>query len=62
VATFPGFPDQATVFAYERGAEMKSLVAPARRVGFFVRDTGAVSLTQEDWALFDAAVRWCAGK
>jgi hypothetical protein len=49
VATVPGISSKATVFGYEVGAQMSSLVAPARRVGVFATS---------GWALFDAAVRW----
>lgn len=47
VATNPS--SKAVVFGYEVGAQMSSLVAPARRVGLFATS---------GWALFDAAIRW----
>jgi hypothetical protein len=61
VAALEGAPDRAAIFAYERGAPMPGRPAPARRVGFFLFDDTAAALTPEGWALFDAAVRWCAG-
>jgi hypothetical protein len=60
VATLEGHPDRAVLFAYDRGASMPGLVAPARRVGLFLFDTTSLSLTPQGWSLFDAAVRWCA--
>ena len=46
------------VFAYEAGAEMVGLTAPARRVGFYLTNSSAVSLTDNGWALFTAAINW----
>jgi anti-sigma factor RsiW len=60
VAALEGHPDRAVLFAYDRGASMPGLVAPARRVGVFLFDTTAPHLTPQGWSLFDAAVRWCA--
>lgn len=48
-------------FAYEKGATMVGLVAPARRVGCFISGDAAGHLTAEGWQLFDAGVRWAAG-
>jgi hypothetical protein len=45
-------------FAYERGAAMSGLRAPARRVGCFISADAARLLTTDGWALFEAAVRW----
>jgi hypothetical protein len=62
VATWPGRPNRAVLFGYERGAAMPGLpAAPARRVGFFFYDDGRLHLTESGWALFDAAVTWAAG-
>ncbi len=58
IATLDGHPDRAVVFAYDRGASMPGLVAPARRVGLFLFDTTPLHLTPKGWSLFDAAVRW----
>jgi hypothetical protein len=61
VATWPGRPGRALLFAYEQGARMPGLAAaPARRVGFFFYDDGRLHLTPAGWALFDAAVTWAA--
>lgn len=46
----------AHIFAYEKGANMVGLVAPARRVGF--PNGSAQRFTPEGWQLFDAAVTW----
>jgi len=60
IASLEGSPEKSAVFAYDRGASMPGLVAPARRVGFFLFDKTALQLTPQGWALFDAAVRWCS--
>jgi hypothetical protein len=61
VASWPGRPDRAVVFAYERGAPMPGLqAAPARRVGLFLYDRTPPQLTDAGWALFDAALLWAA--
>lgn len=62
IAVIDGSPEKAAVFAYDRGASMPGLVAPARRVGLFLFDQTAPQLTPQGWALFDAAVRWAAEK
>jgi hypothetical protein len=60
IATLPGEPTKAGMFAYERGTPMIGLTAPARRVGLFLYNLTATDLTESGWTLFDAAVRWCA--
>jgi alkylated DNA nucleotide flippase Atl1 len=52
---------QAAIFAYEAGAAMVGLAAPARRVGFFLHEQTAQSWTAAAASLFDAAVTWLAG-
>jgi hypothetical protein len=47
-------------FAYERGAAMVGLAAPARRVACFVSEDAGDLLTTEGWALFEAGVRWAS--
>jgi hypothetical protein len=49
-------------FAYETGAPMVGLAAPARRVGCFVSAEAADALTTDGWQLFDAGVRWAIGR
>lgn len=46
----------AHIFAYEKGAAMVGLNAPARRVGF--PNGSGHRFTPEGWQLFDAAVAW----
>jgi len=61
VASWPGRPERAVVFAYERGTLMPGLpAAPARRVGLFLYDRTPPQLTDAGWALFDAALLWAA--
>ena len=50
------------LFAYERGAAMPGLPAPARRVGLFFGETTAAVLNDSGWKLFDAAVKWAVGR
>jgi len=49
------------VFGYEAGSAMVGLSAPARRLGFFLRDDTAANLTGNGWRLFDAAIAWAKG-
>jgi glucose/arabinose dehydrogenase len=53
---------RAVIFGYERGAAMPGLVAPGRRVAFFLEDGTAAALTPAGGSLFDAAVRWATGR
>jgi len=56
-------PQKAVIFGYEAGAALATgKPAPERRVGFFMANESAASLTREGWALFDAAVHWAAEK
>jgi hypothetical protein len=51
----------AAIIAYEHGEPlMDGGRAPARRVGFFLAGTVEDALTPAGWALFDAAIAWCA--
>lgn len=61
-ATIFNVPGRSAVFAYEPGAAMVGMNAPARRVGFFLGDTNATTLNASGWALFDAAVTWASNK
>jgi hypothetical protein len=61
VANLIDEPQGAAVFGYERGAPMFGLVAPARRVGYFLDIQASTRLTDDGWTLFDAAVKWTAG-
>jgi glucose/arabinose dehydrogenase len=53
---------RAVLFGYERGAAMPGLVAPGRRVGFFLENTTAAVATPQGIALLDAALRWASGR
>lgn len=57
VARLPG-TTTASDFAYDTGAAMAGLAAPARRVGLFLGDNTAATFTANGWTLFDAAVTW----
>ncbi len=60
-ATYLGNPSRPAIFGYEAGVAMPGRTAPARRVGLFLLDNTAASLTTAGGALFDAAVTWAAG-
>ncbi len=62
VARQVGGAGRPVLFAYERGAAMPGLVAPARRIGLFFGETTASTLDDAGWALFDAAVKWAVGR
>jgi hypothetical protein len=58
VANVAGVIGQPAIFGYEANASMVVGTAPARRVGFFLNNTSALSLTDSGWTLFDATVIW----
>jgi len=58
VATQAGDPGWYTIFAYETGASMVGVTAPARRVGYYLNNAMPDTLTEDGRALFDAAVNW----
>jgi hypothetical protein len=62
VVSLPGHPAKAIVFAYDTGDSMPGLLAPARRIGFFLGDGTATALTPSGFALFDAAITWALGE
>lgn len=47
------------IYAYEQGAQMVGLSAPARRI--FIHNATGPNLTTEGWRLFEAAVNWAVG-
>jgi murein DD-endopeptidase MepM/ murein hydrolase activator NlpD len=61
VVTLTSDATKTLIFGYSAGAAMPGLSAPARRVGFFLGDTNATSLTAFGWAFFDRAVAWSVG-
>jgi hypothetical protein len=62
IATIGNNSSQFTIFGYETGSAMTSGTAPARRVGFYMRDDAAVSNMGVNGLLFfDAAINWLAG-
>jgi hypothetical protein len=62
IATAADNPAHAAIFAYEKGAMMVGMNAPARRVGYAIREALAANLTAEGGKLFDAVVTWAMGK
>jgi cysteine-rich repeat protein len=51
----------AAIFAYETGAAMTAINAPARRVGLFIGGGAGDDLSADGGRFFDAAVHWAAG-
>ncbi|HOX02491.1 MAG TPA: Ig-like domain-containing protein [Candidatus Paceibacterota bacterium] len=63
VATMVDHPEHYTLFAYDAGAQMVGMAAPARRVGMFVFSAGTVvPYTPNVYALLEAAVNWAVGR
>ncbi len=62
VARPAGDASRAVIFGYEKGAAMPGRSAPGRRVGLFMENTAASTLTTAGGSLFDAAVRWASGR
>jgi hypothetical protein len=59
IATVPGEPAHAVVFAYEKGATMDyDFIAPARRVALFLGNRSFEKLSADGQTLFDAATDW----
>jgi len=58
IATTVSSSSRATIFAYDKNVTMPGLVAPARRVAFFMSNDIASLLTSDGWLLFDASVNW----
>jgi hypothetical protein len=54
--------ERISIFGYDQGAPMVGLTAPARRVGCFTRYPNGVTFTDDGWLLFDACVKWAAGR
>lgn len=64
IASLPGQPNQAVLFAYDAGRPLvirsgkPQEVAPARRVGLFLDPFAVTEGEREVWQLFEAAVDW----
>jgi hypothetical protein len=59
-ATMPNDPSHALVFGYAAGAQMSTMVAPARRAGFAIGEDLATNLNADGIAAFDAILAWVA--
>jgi hypothetical protein len=62
VATMADNPGRAVIFGFTTGAQMVGGTAPARRVGYAIREALAANLTADGLKLFDAAITWALGK
>jgi len=61
IATVAGASTQAGVFAYETGDLLDGgLSAPARRVGLFPSSSTPTEITNDGWAIFEAAINWAS--
>ena len=58
VATVPYDFNKVTVFAYEKGAALGTIWAPAKRVGLFFQNYKDLPISNYGAAMFDAAVVW----
>jgi subtilisin family serine protease len=58
ISRLSGSSTQTTLFGYDTGSQMVGRTAPARRVGFFLRDNQASRLSSTGWNLFEAAITW----
>ncbi len=52
---------RSLLFAYDSGASMEGLTAPAKRIGLFLYDDNADNLTNEGLQLCYGAVSWATG-
>jgi DNA-binding protein YbaB len=58
VATLVGQPNEAGILAYDAGANMVGLRAPAPRIGFFAEIPVSAVFTPAGQSFFDATIRW----
>jgi hypothetical protein len=59
-ATMPDDPTRAVVFGYPAGAQMSTMIAPARRAGFAIREGLAANLNADGIEVFDSILAWVA--
>ena len=58
VASLDTDSTKSVLFAYDKGTQMVSITAPARRAGFFLRDNQGSKLSNTGWQLFESAITW----
>jgi hypothetical protein len=58
VASLESDSSKSVIFAYDTGSSMISMTAPARRMGFFLRDNQASKLSTSGWQFFESAITW----
>ncbi len=61
-ASLGGQPGRAVWFSYEKGSEMATGAAPARRVGIFLDPHGITLPTNNMWRAFDESVDWAVAE
>lgn len=61
IAMWGGRTDRRVIYAYEAGANMVGMAAPARRVAFFFHDKGLMNATEDAKVLLTNAVCWAMG-
>jgi hypothetical protein len=57
-AALVGNAGRSAIFAYDKGAQMVGMVAPAKRAAFAIRETLAANLSSDGIKLFDALLDW----
>lgn len=61
VAHAPSSPHLAAIFAYDEGAQMRDLRAPAKRIGWYWDGNAAAKATAVGWRQFRNALSWATG-
>jgi hypothetical protein len=62
IAEMADSPTHKVIFGYAAGAQMVGGTAPARRVGYAIREVLAANLNADGLKLFDAAITWALSK
>ena len=62
IAEMADSPTHKVIFGYTAGAQMVGGTAPARRVGYAIREVLAANLNADGLKLFDAAITWALSK
>jgi hypothetical protein len=58
---FVGDAKGAAVFAIDRGGQLTTGTAPARRAGFFFGYDSPLAATEAGWSIFDSTIAWALG-
>ncbi len=58
IGVHPEKHNRSAIFAYDKGAAMLTIPAPAKRLGFLVGPQAFENMTDEGWLLYDTAIEW----